>query len=124
MTCGIGVPIRGSDIQSFSFSATGPSGSINSGEFSLVFNPSQRWSGSFSGGAFSTTSYQLTGQLLNNGPDCAVYDIAGGGTVPNIGDTFIISGNCGNNVAIEFSMSNGQIRGTFTGNVQCGNAVR
>ena len=67
MACGIGYPIRDSDIQSFSFSATGTGGSINSGEFSLVFSPNQRWSGSISGGTFSTTSYQLTGQLLNNG---------------------------------------------------------
>jgi hypothetical protein len=117
--CGVAAP---QPVQAISFSATGTGGSINSGQFSLVFNPTQSWIGSISGGTFSTTSYQLTGQVV--GGVIGACNSAGGGTVPQLGDTFIISGNCGNNVAIEFSMSNGQIRGTFTGNVQCGNAVR
>jgi Ca2+-binding RTX toxin-like protein len=105
----------------FSFSGTGSGGSITSGQFTMQFpSASQTWIGSVTGGTFSTTSYQLTGVLSSNGPAPALcVSGSGSGTVPSIGDTFTISGNCGNNVPIQFSMSNNQIRGTFTGNVQC-----
>jgi hypothetical protein len=42
-----------------------------------------------------------------------------GDNIPQTGDTVIISENCGNNVPIQYSSSNGQIHATFTGNVQC-----
>ena len=42
-----------------------------------------------------------------------------GDNIPQTGDTVIISWNCGNNVPIQFSSSNGQIHATSTGNVQC-----
>jgi Ca2+-binding RTX toxin-like protein len=113
--CGIG-PLSGEGI---SFSASGTSGSVNSGEFSIDFASDQILSGSIGAGTFSTTSYQLTGQLLQNGPATLICVTSDGNFVPNIGDAVTISGNCGTNVPIEVSMSNNQIRIMFTGNVQC-----
>lgn len=101
-------------LESLSFSATGFDGAISSGEFSLVFTTGQIWSGSLMGGTFSTAFYELTGQILES--DLELFP---GCPIPSVGQTVTISGNCGDNVPIQFSMSNGRAIATFTGNVQC-----
>jgi Ca2+-binding RTX toxin-like protein len=104
-----------------SFSAsTGPTGSINSGEFSID-QPllGNFWTGSISSGTVSTTSYSLTGVIESINTFCI-----GDPLVPKDGDTVTISGTCGDNVPIQYLSTNENneaevTRGTFTGNVQC-----
>ena len=72
------------------------------------------WSGDITEGTFDSTSFQLEGVLRNSILPCS-----GDPSIPSVGDTVRLTGQCGNNVAIEYSSSNSQIHGTFTGNVEC-----
>ncbi len=72
------------------------------------------WSGDITECTFDSTSFQLEGVLRNSILPCS-----GDPSIPSVGDTVRLTGQCGNNVAIEYSSSNSQIHGTFTGNVEC-----
>jgi len=117
--CGVSPP--DSIFSSIGFLATGTSGgSINNGHFGVASGTPPGlgiWSGSISGGTFDTTSYQLTG--VQTQTPLGLCQASGGGFIPNVGDDVTITGDCGNNKPIQFSMSNNQILATFTGDVTC-----
>ena len=101
-----------------SFSAeSDSSGVVTSGEFSIFNEPgSNIYAGEITGGTIGQTSYDLEGTLGTAAIICGITPETG---IPQIGDLVELSGDCGDNVAIDYSSSDSQVRGTFTGNVEC-----
>ena len=88
------------------------SGIVTSGEFSIFVPEGNVWIGDITGGTISQASYDLEGTLETRNLICGL-------GIPQIGDLVELTGDCGDDVGIDYSSSDSQIRGTFTGDVEC-----